>query len=185
MASSLLRGQSYLTHTAQRAAWAETDDPAFYSTVSHTDTVKRHGPRCRRIDSFGWRVDAVAVGALHVRESYCLTDGRLLALFRTAHSDAPNQVRADFVWLKAVFAFLSARAGPITSSSNGPASETCRHHFNSSIGGGISYESIRNEDLSGRLPAIAEQLPTLAYESRESAEERSDSLEVERWKGYR
>jgi hypothetical protein len=33
-----------------------------------------------------------------------------------------------------------------------PASKTCRHHFNSSIGGGISYESTRNENLSGRLP---------------------------------
>jgi hypothetical protein len=33
-------GQSYLTHTAQRAARAETDGPTLYSTVSHTDTVK-------------------------------------------------------------------------------------------------------------------------------------------------
>jgi hypothetical protein len=32
-----LGGQSYLTHTAQRAARA---DPTFYSTVSHADTIK-------------------------------------------------------------------------------------------------------------------------------------------------
>jgi hypothetical protein len=62
----------------------------------------------------------VAVGAaLDVPESYCLTDGRFLALIRAVHSDAPNRVRGDCVWLKAVFAFLPAHTGLIKSSSDG------------------------------------------------------------------
>ena len=62
----------------------------------------------------------MAVGApLDVPESYCLTDGRFLALIRAAYSDAPNRVRGDCLWLKAVFAFLPAHTGLIKSSSDG------------------------------------------------------------------
>ena len=61
----------------------------------------------------------MAVGApLDVPESYCLTDGRFLALIRAACCDAPNRVRADCVWLK-VFVFLPVHAGLIKSCSDG------------------------------------------------------------------
>jgi len=128
----------------------------------------------------------VALGALHVRESHCLTDGRFLALFRSANSDAPNQVRADFVWLKAVFAFLprlmpdncilveppGVKNVPLTIS-------------NSWIGGGIRYGYIGNENLLGRLALrLPRQLGNWEVNSRESAEERRESLAVRTWKGY-
>jgi hypothetical protein len=99
------------------------------------------GPRCRReyhvVPHYvkrltpwlqGWRCGRRCL-CMFVK-SHCLTDCRFLVLLRTASSDAPNQVRADFVSLKAVFAFLPAHAGPIASSSNGLPTKTCRPHFN-------------------------------------------------------
>ena len=62
----------------------------------------------------------MAVGApLDVPKSYCLTDGRFLALIRAVASDAPNRVRDDCVWLKAEFALLPAHTGLIKCSSDG------------------------------------------------------------------
>ena len=63
------------------------------------------------------------------------------------------------------------------------ASNTCRCHFNSLIGGANSYGNVRNENLLGRLPAIAKQLGNWEVNPDESAEERRDSLAVERRKG--
>lgn len=62
----------------------------------------------------------MVVGArLDVPKSYCLTDGRFLALIRAVASDAPNRVRGNCVVLKAVFALLPAPAGLIKSRSDG------------------------------------------------------------------
>ena len=122
---------------------------------------------------------------LHVRESHCLIDGRSLALFQTVHSDAPNQVRADFVWLKAVFAFLPAHAGPIASSSNGRHQKRAATMSTVRLAEASATSPSATRICQAGLLAIAEQLPTLGSESRETADERRESPAAQRWEGYR
>jgi hypothetical protein len=64
------------------------------------------------------------------------------------------------------------------------ASNTRRYHFNSLIGGANSYGYLLNENLLGRLPCDCQAAGELGGGPDESAEERRDSLAVERWKGY-
>jgi hypothetical protein len=86
----------------------------------------------------------VAVGApLDVPKSYCLTDGRFLALIRAVASDAPNRVRGDCVWLKPVFALLPAHTGLIKSSSDGAHLMPVAAISTSLIGGANSYGNVR------------------------------------------
>jgi hypothetical protein len=49
----------------------------------------------------------------------------------------------------------------------------------------ISYENPTARIYSGSCLAIAEQLPTLGCESRESPDERRESPAVQQWEGYR
>ena len=92
-----------------------------------------------------------------VRESHCLTDGHFLAFVRTAFSDART-------------AWHQKRAASVSTDGLAEASATST--------------SATRIFQAGCL-AIAEQLPTLGCESRESADERRESPAVQRWEGYR
>ncbi len=107
-----------------------------------------------------------------VRESYCLTDGHFLALIRTEFSEAlkPGSSRGDCVMAEGR---ICLSPGPYRTNQIllGPcASNTCRYHFNSWIGGANSYGYVRNENLLVRLRCDCQAVGDLGVNPDESAE---------------
>jgi hypothetical protein len=118
---------------------------------------------------------------MYVPESHGLTDGRSSALLQTALRDAPSQVRADCVWLKAVTAFLPTDAGQLIGScSNGRASK--RNANISTVG--LAEASATGNPQREFVRQVPRDAELLGGESRESADARRESLAVEPWEGY-